>query len=275
MVVPDDEIGVLADFDRADAVVDPQLLRRVDRHHRERLIVGDVAVAHGLGRLHVQPPRLLGVVGVDRDEHALVRHQRGVVRNGVGRFHLVAPPVGEGGRAGAVRGDLLGHLVALEHVLEGGDLEAHLVGEADQHQDLVGAIAVRVNQALAFEHLDQRVELQIAARREHVLAGLLLRLVVLPVLAVGLGARERVANDVLDALARGRKPLRIGRRLAALPGDVLAEGELDAGQRALEAAGRSPGVLPQRSLMTTVLPPMALALPCRMLAVVVPPARSR
>ena len=37
----------------------------------------------------------------------------------------------------------------------------------------------------------------------------------------------------------------------------------------------SPFVTPQRSLMTTVLPPIGFALPCRMFAVVTPPARSR
>ena len=70
-----------------------------------------------------------------------------------------------------MRGDLLRDLVALEHVLEGRDLEAHLVGEADHHQDFVGAIAVRVDEALALEDLDERVELQVAPRRQHVLAG--------------------------------------------------------------------------------------------------------
>jgi hypothetical protein len=46
--------------------------------------------------------------------------------------------------------------------------------------------------------------------------------------------------------------------------------------------GSAPGIirslarlLPDFSLMTTVLPPMALALPWRMLAAVVPPARPR
>ena len=82
---------------------------------------------------------------------------RGVVRDRVVRLHLVRPPVAEGGRAGAVRRDLLGHLVALEHVLERADLEAELVGDAQQHQDLVGAVAVGVDVALALEHLLQRL----------------------------------------------------------------------------------------------------------------------
>ena len=79
-----------------------------------------------------------------------------------------------------MRGDLLRDLVALEHVLERRDLEAHLVGEPDEHQDFVGAVAVRVHQPLAFEDFDERIELQIAPRRERVLVGRLGLLVLLP-----------------------------------------------------------------------------------------------
>ena len=164
-MVPDDEIGILAHLDGTDAIVDLELLRGVDGHHRERLVFGHVTVANRLGGFHVQPPGLFGVVGIDRDEHPLVRHQRGVVGDGVGRLHLVTPPVGEGRRARVVRGDLLGDLVALEHVLKRRDLEAYLVGEPNQHQDFVGAIAVRMDQALAFENLDEGVELEVAAGR--------------------------------------------------------------------------------------------------------------
>ncbi len=132
-----------------------------------------------------------------------------------------------------MRGDLLGDHVAFEHVLERGDLEAHLFGEPDEHQDLVGAIAVGVHEPLAFEDLDQGFELQIAPRRQR--AARLVLLVVLPRLLVGLGARERVADHVLDAHARHRISARAG--LAAADRHVLrvlAERELDARQRAFE-----------------------------------------
>ena len=213
MVVPDDDVGVLARLERADPVVDAQLLRGVDRDHRERFVLGEAAPLDRLGRFGVQPARVLGAVGVDRDEHALARHDRGVVRDGVDRLDLVGPPVGEGRRAGAVRGDLLRDLVALEHVLERGDLEAHLVGEPDEHQDLVRAIAVRVHQPLAFEDLDERLELQSRRGGRRPRPAALLLVVLLPRLLVRLGAREGVADHELDAHPRRR--IATGARLAA------------------------------------------------------------
>src|SRR5262249_10307806 len=94
------------------------------------------------------------------------------------------------------------------------------------------------HQALAFEDLDERLELQIPPRRRDRLAGLLAPLVLLPRLLVGLRAREGVADHVLDAEPRAR----VARRAAALSPagaaaralGVLAERELDAGQRTLE-----------------------------------------
>ena len=234
IVAPDHDVGVLADLERADAVVDAQLARRVDRDHRERLVVGDVAPAGRLGRLGVQASRHLGAVRVERHRHALVRHDIGVVRNRVLGFDLVAPPVGEGRAACAVRGHLLGDLVSLEHVLERGDLEAHLVGHADDHQDLVRAIRVAVHEPLALEHFLERVELQVALRRKQVgRARRLLLVVRVPRRLVRLGPEERLAHHVLDALPGRRiaSRRRVGR---AGPLHVLAERELDAGHRARE-----------------------------------------
>ena len=162
----DHEVGVLADLDRADALVDAELLGRVERDQLERLFLGEAAVLHRLGRFLVQVPVLLGAVGVDRDEHAALRHQRRVVGDGVVRLDLVGPPVGERRGAGAVLRDLVGDLVALEHVLQRGDAEAEFLGDAQQLQDLVGAVGVRVHEALALEHLDQRLELEVARRRD-------------------------------------------------------------------------------------------------------------
>ena len=162
MVIPDDDVGVLAGSSDPTALSMRSCFAGIDRHERERLVLGQAAPLHRLGRFGVQPPRVLGAVGVDRDEHALAGHDRRVVGNRVARLDLVGPPVGEGRRARAVRGDLLRDLVALEHVLERRDLEAHLVGNPNQHQDLVGAIAVRVHEPLALEHLDERLELQVA-----------------------------------------------------------------------------------------------------------------
>ena len=65
------------------------------------------------------------------------------------------------------------------------------------------------------------------------MAALRLR-VLLPRLLIDLGPRERVTNDELDALTRRRIPEQPALRLRSRTLRVLAERELDAGQRALE-----------------------------------------
>src|SRR2546425_4692964 len=135
--------------------------------------------------------------------------------------------------------NLLGDFVSFEHVLDGGNLEAELVGQPNQHQDLVRAIRVRVHEALALENLDQRLERQIASRRADVLAGFLPPLVLLPFLLIRFRACERVADYVLDAHARTWIARRAGVALAsagAAAGSlrIFAERELDARHRAFE-----------------------------------------
>src|SRR5438105_8528313 len=97
---------------------------------------------------------------------------------------------------------------------------------------------MRVNEPPAFEHFDERLELKVAPRRHEILARLLPAVVVLPLFLVRLRARERVADDVLDAHSRGRVP----RGPVALPASraaaralrILAERELDPRHRTVE-----------------------------------------
>jgi hypothetical protein len=234
MMRPDDDVCVLPDIERADALIDPELFGRIERDHRERLVVAHVAPPDGLGGFRVEPARVFCAVGVDRDGDALRRHDRRVAGNRVFRFDLVAPPVGECRAAGVVRRDLFRHFVAFEHVLEGRDFEAHLLSEADHHQDFVGAIAVHVHEALALEDFDERVELEIAPGRGDVLAGGLGFVVLLPLLLIRLRAREGVADHELDALARRRVAERAGLLLRRGPFWVLAKRELDPRRRPLK-----------------------------------------
>src|SRR5436305_1910309 len=46
MAGPDHQVGVLADVDRADAVIEAQLLRAVERAELQRLLLGQAAVLH-------------------------------------------------------------------------------------------------------------------------------------------------------------------------------------------------------------------------------------
>src|SRR6185369_2816744 len=123
--------------------------------------------------------------------------------------------------------------VTLEHVLERLDLETKLIRDIDQHQDLTRDVAVRVDVAFAFEDLDERLKLQIAARRHHALVFLHRFAILVPRPLVIARARERVANRFLNAHARiwitsrGARNVRTARLL-----HVLAERELDPRHRA-------------------------------------------
>src|SRR5215212_11832552 len=180
MAGPDHEVGVFAHFDRADAVVDAQLLRAVNGAEAQRFVVAEASVFDRLRRVVIEMARELVGVGVDGGEHAVAHHQRDVVRNGVVRLGLVAPPVDERAAAGAVRGDLTGDFVAFEDVLQLADLESQLVGEIEQHHDLVRAVAVRMDVDVAAQDVGHRLHQDVAARRNRGLFALLLCLVFVP-----------------------------------------------------------------------------------------------
>jgi len=61
-------------------------------------------------------------------------------------------------------------------------LKTELLCNAQEHEDFILAVAVRVNVALAIQHFDERLEAQITARRDEILlAGSGTLVVVIPV----------------------------------------------------------------------------------------------
>src|ERR1043166_9411415 len=136
-------------------------------------------------------------------------------------------------RARTVRRDLLRDLVTFEHVLKSSDLETKLVSQIEEHQDLAGDVAMRVNVTFAFEHFDKRFELQIASRRHQVLVFRRLRAILVPLAFVITRANERVANRFFHAHACvWIAPLNAGKIRCARSFYILAERELDARHRA-------------------------------------------
>ena len=161
---PNREVAVLARLKRADAVIDTQLFRRIDRDEVERLRFLRVAVLNRLGGLKVEAAREVGRVGVERHHHAALMHQAAGVRDGVDDLVLVCPPVGETGTTSAVGGDFVSHLVALEDMLQRADPDAEFLHRAHEGEDFILPIRVAVNPALARDDLPERLQLKVAFR---------------------------------------------------------------------------------------------------------------
>ena len=60
-------------------------------------------------------------------------------------------------------GDLRGDLVAFEHVLQRLDLETEAVGDAEQHEDLIGPVAVAMPLQIALENVGEGFKPQVTA----------------------------------------------------------------------------------------------------------------
>src|SRR5438876_10512930 len=109
-------------------------------------------------------------------------------------------------------GDLLRDFVTLEDVLERGDLEPELIGHPKKHQDLVGAVAMRVDQSLPAQNLCESFQLQIFCGRY---GWLVCRqgsfLVLVPLLGIGTCFNQGVTYHVFNP----HSSLAVGARASA------------------------------------------------------------
>src|SRR6476620_8343005 len=99
-------------------------------------------------------------------------------------------------------GDLPRYLVRFERMLQCANLEAHLVGHSDEHQNLVRPIAMRVYIALAFENFDQRLQPQVFSRSDRMLSTRHPQAVSPPIRLVVLSLHKTLPDDLFNAHAR-------------------------------------------------------------------------
>ena len=158
MTTEDRDIRLLADLDRTEAVGQTQLLRGVECDRLQCRVGRHVAVTNRLRRFEVEVANQFPVVALDDRVGSRFVQQRGVVRNRVEGFHLVGPPVGERTATGPMLHDLGRDLVALQHMLQRPDTDAMTLGHTQQHQNFVGAIAVRVNEFLMVDDVSEGFE---------------------------------------------------------------------------------------------------------------------
>ncbi len=167
MAGPDDEVGVFAGLERADAVVDAELDGGVHGDEVECVLFGHVDAAElgvfecfaGFDMHSAGDIVGVGVVGSEQADFVV---DWACEWDGVGDFDFVGPPVGEERSADGVLFDDLGDLVGFEAVLEGADFEIELLGDSAEHEDFVLAVGVGVDEAFASEDLGEGFEFEIA-----------------------------------------------------------------------------------------------------------------
>ena len=111
-------------------------------------------------------PGAEGVHPLLNSDFLTVYGEKGIVLwRGIVDLDFVRPPVRERRGSGTVLGDLLRDFVPFENVLQRRDPHVELFGDAEELKDLVGAIAVRMDESLAIQDLDDGLELVVFPRR--------------------------------------------------------------------------------------------------------------
>src|ERR1700727_3090931 len=121
-------------------------------------------------------------------------------------------------------------------MLERSHFETEFLGYAHEHQNCIGAVAMRMNVAFALHDLDQRLELLVAARRDQsLLAGGFSSVVIVPLLFIFRRLDECLANHFFHAKSRGRVAIRNSRRWGkAGTLRIFAQRKFDSRDSALE-----------------------------------------
>ena len=155
MAVKDGQIGLSADFNRADSVGQPQFPRGIPRNGLQRGFRRHAAVANRLGGFLRQMPNQLMIVAFDHSIGAGFVQQGGISRRRIVGFDLVGPPIGERAAACTVRHDLRRDFVSFQDMLQRPDSHAVLCCNPEQHQDLIRTITMAVDKNLVIDNACQ------------------------------------------------------------------------------------------------------------------------
>ena len=149
-------------------------------------------------------------------------HDCSRVGDGVIHLELVRPPIGKSRCSRSVTGNFVGHLVALQYMLQGADFDAETFHGSQKYENFVLSIGVTMDEPLASDDFQDCLQFQISPLRRSI------ALLSLPdSVAVLAGGGEAVGEKRFHSHSR----LRETRGVLVTPIgllDVFSEGELDA-----------------------------------------------
>src|SRR5208282_3177672 len=111
IAIPDHQVGVFANVDRTDSVVDAHDPRGIYGDHLQCFFFGGSPITDGFGGFLIQAAVEIFRIAFDGHAHALAHGHHGVPWDRIPGLLLVAPPVGKGGDGDIVGGELVSHLV--------------------------------------------------------------------------------------------------------------------------------------------------------------------